>query len=275
MSHGTVNPNFDTAGCIPVSANCVIWPGPDIPCISLCKGDSISKGIFSMATLLCNSATGILDITSLDLACLIDEGQQRPESLGELLELIISRICEEVAPQPPDPETPQEIELPACLIFESGGVPVTNLPVREYAALLANNICSIILENENTRDQIQSILIRLAELEGTELPENQEPQVIPSCDISGLPGTALPISAAFGNLEGYLCTLRSVLGTSTALSSAIAAQCAGLGSKPSLLNPSVTLSQLQGWKNSPSTVADALQNLWITVCDIRAKMENC
>ena len=30
-------------GCNPVSSNCVVWQGPDLACIDLCKGDTVSN----------------------------------------------------------------------------------------------------------------------------------------------------------------------------------------------------------------------------------------
>ena len=40
-------------GCNPMSSNCVLWQGPDIPCINLCKGDSISDITAKLAEELC------------------------------------------------------------------------------------------------------------------------------------------------------------------------------------------------------------------------------
>ena len=31
-----------SGGCNNVSSNCVVWQGPDLPCIDLCHGDTIS-----------------------------------------------------------------------------------------------------------------------------------------------------------------------------------------------------------------------------------------
>ena len=48
-----IQPSDTQAGCNPVSSNCVIWQGPDIPCITLCKGDSISDVTYKVATEIC------------------------------------------------------------------------------------------------------------------------------------------------------------------------------------------------------------------------------
>ena len=34
--------NLDNKPCSPISSNCVVWQGPDIPCIQLCTGDTVS-----------------------------------------------------------------------------------------------------------------------------------------------------------------------------------------------------------------------------------------
>lgn len=40
-------------GCIPTSSNCIIWEGPNIECIDLCKGDNVTEVVYKLATLLC------------------------------------------------------------------------------------------------------------------------------------------------------------------------------------------------------------------------------
>ena len=32
----------NTQGCKPISSNCVVWQGPDLNCINVCNGDTIS-----------------------------------------------------------------------------------------------------------------------------------------------------------------------------------------------------------------------------------------
>jgi hypothetical protein len=264
-----------TSGCIPVSANCVIWPGPDIACIGLCKGDTVTKAIASLAQKLCDSTAGVIDVSTFDLSCLITEEQQAPESLAQLLQLMISKICEEVQPEAPvDPETSQ-IALPPCLVYESEGVPVTALPIEEYAALLATNVCALIGLTGNHNTVIGQILERLLALESATSPEFNETQISAQCISSETPGEVIPVSQAVINIESYLCALKEVLGENTNLGTAVTSMCAGLGTKPSLSNPAATMNQLAGWTASPSTVAETLQNLWITVCDIRSKLENC
>jgi len=60
--------NYDNSPCSPISSNCVIWQGPDIPCIKLCAGDTISDVIFKLATELC-TVLDTLNVTNYDLSC--------------------------------------------------------------------------------------------------------------------------------------------------------------------------------------------------------------
>jgi len=53
-------------GCIPVSSDCVIWQGPNIPCINLCSGDAISEVTYKIADKLC-SIQSVFDLTALQL----------------------------------------------------------------------------------------------------------------------------------------------------------------------------------------------------------------
>ena len=79
-----------TNGCNPISSNCVVWQGPDIPCIDLCHGDSISEVIYKLALELCD----LLDSTSLaglDFSCL--NLGVTPTTQKELIQAIIDKLC--------------------------------------------------------------------------------------------------------------------------------------------------------------------------------------
>ena len=36
--------------CDPISSNCVIWQGPDLPCVEICTGDTISDVVAALCT---------------------------------------------------------------------------------------------------------------------------------------------------------------------------------------------------------------------------------
>lgn len=78
--------------CTPISSNCVVWQGPDIPCIKLCKGDSITDVVYNFAMSYCDLLQQ-LDPSKYDLSCLNDSSCP-PESFHALIQLLIEKICD-------------------------------------------------------------------------------------------------------------------------------------------------------------------------------------
>jgi len=150
------NSNYTKEGCSPTSSNCVVWQGPDIDCINLCKGDSITDVTFNLATELCDVLT-LLDISTYELGCIVPENPE-PEDLRALLELIVSKVCALEAVEAPTGGTGGtgdcdcDISLAPCLQYVDGlGDPVTVLPLNEYVTLIGNTLCTnITIINANS-----------------------------------------------------------------------------------------------------------------------------
>jgi len=68
----------------------VIWDGPEIPCISLCPGDTVTKGIYILAKRVC-ALEEQLDITQYDIQCIVDVGT--PKDFKELISFLITKVC--------------------------------------------------------------------------------------------------------------------------------------------------------------------------------------
>lgn len=83
--------NINKESCSPVSSNCVIWQGPDIECIGLCKGATITEVTYQLATELSKFLESI-KVKNFDITCL-DSTSCPPETFAELIKLIISYIC--------------------------------------------------------------------------------------------------------------------------------------------------------------------------------------
>ena len=86
--------NTPPTGCDAVSSNCVIWQGPDLPCVDICNGDSISAVLAALCDQLvilqdcCNGGGGVVfNITNIDQSTL--EGGPAT-TLEELIQLIIN-----------------------------------------------------------------------------------------------------------------------------------------------------------------------------------------
>ena len=89
--------NLDNSPCSPISSNCVIWQGPDIPCIKLCAGDTVSDVVHKLATELC-TIMETLKVSNYDLAC-FNLVACPPSNFEELIDLYLycSLIWQSVA----------------------------------------------------------------------------------------------------------------------------------------------------------------------------------
>jgi len=287
MATPITTPGSNRDNCPKISTACVIWQGPDIPCINLCAGDSIDEVVFKLATLLCDVTENILDVTTLDFACLVQIGQAEPTTLLGTLQLIISKLCSVILDPTPVPEgtaRPGEVissdplvMLPSCLYFFQDGDTVTSLPVTEYAAYLASVICTIITDVSSLTFTTNNLTTRVISLENAVADlgtYTNNIYVTSQCASAPSAGTTLLIQDAFANFESSFCNLIGATGISTLLVAAVNKQCSGLASLPQLSDNKYLMSELTDWVSTPTTVADSITNLWLTMCDMRNSLVN-
>jgi hypothetical protein len=273
-----VSSNNLTNGCNPISSNCVVWQGPDIPCINLCTGDSVSDVVAALATELCT----LLDQTSLsnlDLSCLNLDPQNIPSNFSEFQQLIIDELCGlggrcsalEIGGGGTGTSSSITATLPACLQYTNQQNDlVTVLPIDEYAELIAAKICDIYSSLTILSTTISNHDARITILENNQGGGSSTiPQVTPECV---LPAVPTDIDVVVEALEEQFCILKSATGESTALLAATTYQCPGLNVEPAL-STAGTMSNLQGWNNTVTSVAESLTNMWLTICDIRAAVK--
>ena len=83
--------NTRSAGCAVTTSNCVVWQGPDLCCIDLCHGDTISEVIDAIAKRICKIFE-MLDVQSYDISELIDK-ECPPANFVELIQLLIDEVA--------------------------------------------------------------------------------------------------------------------------------------------------------------------------------------
>lgn len=258
---------------MPISASCVVWNGPDIPCINLCKGDTIEDVVYELAKILCDITENVLDVTTLDFECLIVNGQCPPETLLETLQLLISNAC--TPPTPPDPPGPEplpNVNLPECLWYVNGeGDTVTALPLDEYVEYLASQICQILADISSINAVITSLNTRVTILEaaiggGGGGGGSAITNVTTQCLSGSAPGLTLPIATAFFNLEQKLCQYLALLGTVTEWQAMFDNIC--IDNTTALPCGTGTYGDIAGWIDNPISVAGSMNNLWLVVCKI-------
>jgi hypothetical protein len=283
--------NLKETGCNPISSNCVIWQGPDIPCMSLCKGDTVSDVTYKLATELC-TIMDILKVNAYDLSC-FNLTSCKPADFQELIQFLITRICnlEDCTgcapgcgtPTPTPTPTPDgcpdcEVNIAECFYFTNGlGDQITSLQLKDYVIAIGNKICSLVqtvnlnsttINNQGGR--ITNLEIQVTNLENN--PPVQFANMNVSCILPNVPG-GYPLDVIVSQLEQQFCELREATGDPTTIYLDILKQCVGLNGLTQLAGTG-TMESLPGWTSNVTNLADSLGNLWLTICDMRAAILN-
>ena len=265
--------NYDNSPCSPISSNCVIWQGPDIPCIKLCSGDTISDVVFKLATELC-TVLDTLNVTSYDLSC-FNLTACGPNDFQALIQFLIDRICAlqteltTVADPATSPITTDNstksasndtlVTVADCFIVER----VTVMTVSEYAIAIGKKVCALVTDIALINTQINDLLIRVTDLENTPVTPTPIPTLTLDCTIGSLtPLNSYTIDVILDELinnatNGY-CALLSTLGSPSQIGTSLVPDCS-FGSDVTS-NPD--------WTATPTTLAESLTNVWIAICDV-------
>jgi hypothetical protein len=263
--------NYDNSPCSPISSNCVIWQGPNIPCIKLCTGDTISDVIEKLATELC-TVLDTLNVTNYDLSCfnLVACG---PNDFQALIQFLIEQICAlqtEVViladPATSPVGTTQStadtlITVAPCFVIGT----TTVMTVSEYAQAIGTRVCSLVSQIATINTQIVDLDIRVSNLESATVIIPPTPTIIINCNIGTLVAgnsydidTVLDqlINNATNGLCSYTNTATGVLGTPSQLLTSYITSCS--------YGTDVTTDP--NWTVTPNTLAEVITNIWIALC---------
>jgi hypothetical protein len=253
--------NKDT--CVYVtSSNCVIWNGPDLQCIDLCKGDTVSDVTAKVAATLC---TYIEDnkLDDLDLKCVFDAclGCPAPDkSLKTVLELIINKVCS------------LDTIITECCNGGNGTVDPGTFDVN-LKCLAITDGSGTILNNDNNDEIVQTIIDRICNhetrLQTVEATVDDLQDQINNIDVTGgtiplvssacLYSGAKPINEAFLYLDTSFCSFKTAFGNEQQVVQALAQQCSSFY-QVMTGNPNVV--------TNPTTLAQSMKNLWLLTCNL-------
>ena len=275
-----IKPKDTQEGCNPISSNCIVWQGPDIPCIELCNGDSVSDVVAKLAEELCTIADQ-LNISLLDLSC-FGTLSPTPQNFRDVVNLLITKICNIENADSGGVSSigcPDDclVSVATCLQSQDAlGNTITELPLKDYLILIGNRVCTIISQINTLTSAVTDLQNRVSDIEGQlanpALPAQIE---ITSGNCIGN-GATLTIQAFVLALETAFCRLSASVGTESEINAAISQQCLvdgqPLDNAEQLSRPGSNMSSISGWVagGSYGTLADAVNNLWLTVCDMRA-----
>jgi hypothetical protein len=259
--------NLDNKPCSPISSNCVIWQGPDIPCINLCTGDTVSDVVYKIATELC-TVLDTLKVDNYDLTC-FNINACGPQDFQALIQFLIDQICAlENLPSRTDGATSG---CPDCVVSVAPCFVVgnqTTMQLLDYIQMIANKICSLIEQISFINSQITDILIRLDALENAPPPSFVIPSFTLGCQIGTLTGTQFINTILQEFINNVWCDFYATTGTTSELSNAVQSIC--ILDTDLQLTTGTPFSTNPNWIQSANynTVADAINNLWIALCDV-------
>lgn len=267
--------NLNKESCSPVSSNCVIWQGPDIECINLCKGDSVTEVVHKLATELC-TLMDTFNIDNYDLSC-FNLLECEPKDFAALIQFLIEKVCACCNETPTVDSTGTlgcpdcEVEVCSAFYYDSPrGDVQTTMQLKDYVETIGNRLCQIIGQIDTINSTLNNHETRITTLENAPAPGLTLPQVTPDCV---LPATPTNMDVVLDALEEQFCELRTATGDPQAIYLAMLNQCAGLNSLDQL-SGSGTMSDINGWNASVSNLSQSMTNMWLTLCDIRAAVFN-
>lgn len=242
--------NFDASTCNPISSNCVIWQGPDIPIINLCSGDSISDVVYALALQL-EEVMKQINVNSYDLSC-FNITSCKPDDFTALLQFLIGKICELENINPPSEKSGG---CPDCMVtvaqcLQTNGQQTMNLV--EYVNLIAEKLCVLISQVAALDTRVTNLETAVNTLQNTPAPTLTVPPVNVTCASTSFTSNQVWIVVQ-EFINNYWCPFYQTTGTASELFSSLNPDCAY-----PVLVPAITPA---------TTVAEAITNIWRVICN--------
>jgi hypothetical protein len=272
--------NFDNSPCSPTSSNCVIWGGPDLPCINLCKGDNITDVVAKLATELC-TILDTLKITAYDLSC-FSLANCSPQNFTDLINFLIVKICEleNATPSnggggvtPPSGGCPTDcfVEVAPCFIV---GV-TTTMNLTNYVTTIGTRICDLVDAIALQQLAINGLDVRVTALESAGPPvvpvlSMVMAQTLPSVPSLPAGSTQLIQTVVDSFINQIWFPYVATTGDAGLLGAAISNQTVA-GTDMSKVNPLAQMSAQYAtiWTTPTGTIAGTINNIWACIEDLR------
>ena len=262
--------NLDNSPCSPISSNCVVWQGPDIPCIHLCTGDTISDVVNKLATELC-TVLDTLKVSNYDLSC-FNLQACGPDDFQALIQFLITKICEN---EGITSTTDQTSGCPSCVVSVAECFVIgtqKTMELVDYVQLIGARICNLITEVSLINDQLVDIITRITILENTHAPSLAMPSFTIGCQVGSLlSGSSNQIDILLEEfINNVWCGYVAATGNASELTAAVGRACITDASISLVNGNAMSIGYAGTWVDdaSYSSVADAINNLWISLCDI-------
>jgi hypothetical protein len=155
--------NTRSAGCAVTTSNCVVWQGPDLCCINLCHGDTISDVINEIAKKLC-TIFELLDVKSYDLSELIGKDCP-PGNFVELIQLLIDAASKQTTTATNTTVTAgcPECEMALASCFQRNGV--NTMSMTDYVSAIGVKVCEQQITIQTQNNAILQLTQQLAAIQ--------------------------------------------------------------------------------------------------------------
>ena len=274
----TNSSNKLSKGCDPVSSNCVIWQGPDLPCIKLCNGDSISDVIALLAQEVCDIINAACecspDVSDIVLNCIEVDGAGPPDFI-ELQQAIIDYICNPANFPGNDPGSVY-VDLPPCLqyINQQTNTTVYSLDVESYLKYLAGKICELFTSMDVINGQITLIWQEINNIQQN-CCDDAIPEIFITVKCKYLgpyfqnQASQYPIGEWAAAIEEAFCRLRYQVGDDESVAIALNSPCI-FGNQDMLAQNSTfgDVAVSGPWYSPVSNLSESHVNMWKVLCDL-------
>lgn len=264
-----------------VSTNQVKWDGPNIPCIDLCTGDTISTVLYKIATHLCSLVTELSELETLTFDCLIQgplSCNPKDYSLKAIFEVLIANDCKlkDLIDIITDQVNNNEIPIGSldlkCLVPYLNALFVTSsdYTLNDLLQSFINILCDHETKITDIIERIQALEVLIKNLQNIVIAGGYIEPDLTSC-LSSLDSFGNPIPIKHSDLTPILaqfaCSIRTDLGSATDVANTIAKQCL-----------SSYLTNTEIIQNADNLAEDNL-NKWVIICDLLTRIkfmeDNC
>jgi hypothetical protein len=288
--------NTSDIGCSPTTSNCVTWQGPDLLCINLCTGDTVSDVVFKLATELC-ALKEALNLSDLDLSGLAAfcTTAQAPAAitLTTALQYLTNKIVCLHGLIPDNIAAEVLLDIPNCI----GGVTGTKYNYTDVINLITNKLVNILgthCDTSNVIDALYNLITdpqtglntqiavinnRITSLQ-TQVSSVVNSQSIQASSCSG--GGVTTLNALTKTIDDNVCTLMSIFDSTYSVAKSTTgsqkvtnaiSQGQIDGDKSLIQTGTLATVYNTEWKQTASNIGDSLNNLWIAVKDVRAAVQ--
>ena len=257
----------------------VAWKSGKVEGIKQYPDDNVGD-VVKRAALELKAVKDSLNLSDIDISNIWKVCAACPEpekSIKNVISLITTKLAdlEEIITSTGGDTDDGEIKIPGYLLSDANtkgyftttdGDLILSLPPADFI----KTISLIVANNVNTLHEydinIQQFEQRIQALE-IEASKDNEPTTVNTVCITPLASSSNPIqreiTEAFQDLEVMFCNYKSLLGSSTDLSTSVTNE--NQGDATSLIDKTTKL-----WTNAPTNIGESLQHMWLALNDVRA-----